>query len=89
MTLAYGKVLQDPVLQTIAQQINASPAQVALAWALQQGYAVIPSSTQRAHLLANLKAQDLQLTPEQMQAITELDRNSREVNPEQLAPKWD
>ncbi|TCB76675.1 2,5-didehydrogluconate reductase DkgB [Acinetobacter sp. ANC 4173] len=89
MTLAYGKVLQDPVLQTIAQHIHASPAQVALAWALQQGYAVIPSSTQRAHLWANLKAQDLQLTPEQMQAIAELDRNSREVNPEQLAPEWD
>lgn len=47
MPLAYGKVMHDPVLQRIAQAHDASPAQVALAWLLQQGCAVIPSSTGR------------------------------------------
>ncbi|UUS59545.1 MULTISPECIES: 2,5-didehydrogluconate reductase DkgB [unclassified Acinetobacter] len=89
MTLAYGKVLQDPTLLNIAAEHQVTSAQIALAWALQKGYAVIPSSTQREHLTSNLKAQEIHLTPEQMQAITTLDRNAREVNPPELAPVWD
>lgn len=89
MTLAYGKVLNDPVLQGIATQHQASTAQIALAWALQKGFAVIPSSTKREHLLANLAAQEIQLTQEEMALISTLERNSREVDPEQLAPIWD
>lgn len=89
MTLAYGKVLNDPVLLDIAAQHQASTAQISLAWALQQGFAVIPSSTKREHLIANLQAQQIQLTKNEMTAIGKLDRNAREVNPEQLAPLWD
>ena len=54
MSLAYGEVLKEPVMQAIAERHGATPAQVALAWALQQGYAVIPSSTKRENLAANL-----------------------------------
>ncbi|ENX10958.1 2,5-didehydrogluconate reductase DkgB [Acinetobacter variabilis] len=89
MTLAYGKVLNDPVLQGIAVQHQASTAQIVLAWALQEGFAVIPSSTKREHLLANLAAQEIQLTQEEMALISTLERNGREVDPEQLAPIWD
>jgi len=89
MTLAYGKVLHDPVLTEISQIHQVSTAQIALAWALQQGYAVIPSSTKRENLIANLKAQDIQLSHEEMQLIAALERNGREVNPEGLAPTWD
>lgn len=89
MTLAYGKVLNDPVLMHIAQQHQVSTAQISLAWALQRGFAVIPSSTKREHLMSNLKAQEIQLSSEEMMAITQLDRNQREVNPEGLAPIWD
>lgn len=89
MTLAYGKVLNDPVLLDIAAQHQASSAQIALAWALQQGFAVIPSSTKREHLIANLTAQEIQLTKDEMVEIAKLDRNAREINPEQLAPLWD
>ena len=89
MTLAYGKVLTDPTLLDIASQHNASTAQIALAWALNKGYAVIPSSTKREHLISNLEAQNIQLNQNEMQAITSLERNGREVNPEELAPEWD
>ena len=89
MTLAYGKVLNDPVLMQIAAQHQASTAQIALAWALQKGFAVIPSSTRAEHLRANLAAQDIQLSTAQMAAIATLERHAREVNPEQLAPVWD
>ncbi|WP_066568752.1 2,5-didehydrogluconate reductase DkgB [Snodgrassella sp. CFCC 13594] len=89
MTLAYGKVLQDPVLMDIAATHQASTAQIALAWALAKGYSVIPSSTQRAHLISNLAAQQLQLSPEDMQRIATLERQGREINPVGLAPHWD
>lgn len=89
MTLAYGKVLQDAVLAEIAHKHHATVAQVALAWALQRGYAVIPSSTQRANLAGNLLARNLQLDADDMARIAQLERNGREVNPEGLAPVWD
>ena len=89
MTLAYGKVLQDAVLAEIAQKHSATVAQVALAWALRLGYAVIPSSTKRENLASNLLAQKLKLDADDMARITQLERNGREVNPEGLAPVWD
>jgi 2,5-diketo-D-gluconate reductase B len=89
MTLAYGKVLQDPVLAKIAHKHQATVAQVALAWALQLGYAVIPSSTRRENLVSNLLARDLKLDAEDMKLIAALERNGREVNPAGLAPMWD
>jgi len=89
MTLAYGKVLKDPVLARIASKHGATVAQVALAWAMQLGYAVIPSSTRRANLASNLLARDLALDADDMALIATLERNGREVDPEGLAPVWD
>ncbi|MEI2457389.1 2,5-didehydrogluconate reductase DkgB [Lysobacter firmicutimachus] len=89
MTLAYGKVLADPVLSEIAARHDATVAQVALAWAMQQGHAVIPSSTRRENLAGNLRAQNLRLSEDDMARIAALDRGERLVDPEGLAPKWD
>ena len=89
MTLGYGKVLHDPLIRQIAQRHNATPAQVALAWAMQLGYAVIPSSTRRENLASNLKAADLRLSEQDMADIAGLDRGERLVDPASLAPAWD
>ncbi|WP_413503807.1 2,5-didehydrogluconate reductase DkgB [Serratia grimesii] len=89
MTLAYGKALQDETIKAIAARRNATPAQVILAWALQLGYAVIPSSTKRENLASNLLAQQLTLTAEEMAEIATLENNGRLVSPEGLAPNWD
>lgn len=89
MSLAYGEVLKDPVIQAIAERHQATPAQVALAWALQQGFAVIPSSTKRDNLAGNLLAADLRLSDEDMAQIATLDRGHRLANPEAIAPAWD
>jgi 2,5-diketo-D-gluconate reductase B len=89
MTLAYGKVLKDPVLADIAAKHRATVAQVALAWALQLGYAVIPSSTKRDNLASNLLARDLALDADDMARIATLERGGREVDPAGLAPAWD
>ena len=89
MPLAYGKVMANPVIAAIAERHGANPAQVALAWSLQQGYAVIPSSTKRANLESNLGAARITLSDEDMAAIAALEANERIANPEGIAPAWD
>lgn len=88
MPLAYGKVMQEPVIQKIAQAHNATAAQIALAWSLQQGFAVIPSSTKRENLQSNLLAAKITLSDEEMKAIAGLEKGERIANPG-FAPKWD
>jgi 2,5-diketo-D-gluconate reductase B len=89
MTLAYGEVLKDPVIQQIADRLQATPADVTLAWAMQLGYAVIPSSTKRTNLQSNLHARTLALSDADMALIAGLDRDHRLTSPKGLAPHWD
>jgi 2,5-diketo-D-gluconate reductase B len=81
--------LKDEVIARIADKHNATAAQVILAWAMGEGYAVIPSSTKRENLASNLLARDLKLDAEDQKAIAALDCNDRLVSPEGLAPNWD
>ncbi|MCW5623536.1 MAG: 2,5-didehydrogluconate reductase DkgB [Burkholderiales bacterium] len=89
MTLAYGKVLNDPVIHKIAEAHGDTPAQIVLAWAMQLGHAVIPSSTKRTNLESNRKAPQLRLSEAEMAQIATLDRHERLTNPAGLAPVWD
>ena len=89
MTLAYGKALKDEAIKVIADKHGATPAQVILAWAMGEGYAVIPSSTKRENLASNLLAQELKLDDADRAAIAALECNDRLVSPEGLAPNWD
>ena len=88
MPLAYGKVIDDPVIGEIAARVDATPAQVTLAWLLAKGYAVIPSSTRRANLAGNLAAGGLTLDAADIAAIDALERGERLVSPD-FAPQWD
>jgi 2,5-diketo-D-gluconate reductase B len=88
MTLAYGKVLQDPAIESIASKNQLTPAQVVLGWALQKGYSVIPSSTKEENLKSNLKASQVSLSPSDLLSIDQLERDERLINPKGLAPTW-
>lgn len=88
MPLAVGRVIQEPVIQNIAQAHNATAAQIALAWSLQQGFAVIPSSTKRENLQSNLLAANITLSDAELNAIAGLERGERIANPG-IAPVWD
>jgi len=88
MPLAYGKVLTDPVIGAIAARLDATPAQVTLAWLLAQGHTVIPSSTRRENLTSNLAAPALVLGVDDLAAIDALERGERLVNPD-FGPQWD
>ena len=88
MPLAYGKVIDDPVIGAIAARMQATPAQVTLAWLMAKGYTVIPSSTRRANLAGNLQAAGVVLGQEDIAAIDALDRGERLVSPD-FAPEWE
>ena len=88
MPLAYGKALLDPVIQAIAARMGATPAQVTLAWLMAKGYAVIPSSTKRENLAANLGALEVRLAADDVAAIDALERGERLVSPD-FGPLWD
>ena len=89
MTLAYGKALEDDVIKSIAKKHSATPAQIILAWAMGEGYSVIPSSTKRENLASNLLSTTIKLDADDKKAIASLDCNGRLVDPEGLAPLWD
>ncbi len=47
------KVTNDPVIRAIAERVHKTPAQVALAWAVQRGTAVLTTSTNPEHIRTN------------------------------------
>ena len=47
------RVLDDPVITRIAERVGKTPAQVALAWAVQRGTAFLTTSTKPANIQAN------------------------------------
>ncbi len=72
--IAQGKVLDDPALVAIAEEVGRSTAQVTLRWHVQRGDIVFPKSTHRERMQANFALFDFELTPSQVEAITALDR---------------
>jgi diketogulonate reductase-like aldo/keto reductase len=49
------KLLEDPVITTIAQRVGKTPAQVALAWAVQRGTAFLTTSTTPRRIQENFE----------------------------------
>ncbi|NUP38195.1 MAG: aldo/keto reductase [Streptomyces sp.] len=75
--IAQGKVLGDPVITAIAERLERTPAQVTLRWHIQRGDVVFPKSVTPARVEENFRIFDFDLTPEDMAAITALDRAER------------
>ncbi|KAL2320062.1 hypothetical protein Fmac_029031 [Flemingia macrophylla] len=48
-----SNILKNPVLQTTAEKLGKTPAQIALRWGLQMGHSVFPKSTSDARLKEN------------------------------------
>ncbi len=68
--LEQGKLAKHKTLQVIGARLNATPAQVALAWVLrQEGVLVIPKSGQLEHVRENRDALDIPLAPEDLREL--------------------
>ena len=65
-----GRLLNHATLQKIAEQYDASPAQVALAWVLRQpGVVAIPKASNPEHVQENRAALAIHLTKNDLQAL--------------------
>mgnify|MGYP001183610509 CR=1 FL=1 len=73
-------LLQDPVLQGIADRHRCAVSQVLLAWAMARGVIVIPKSVEPKRIRQNLDAVKVELASEDMAAIAGLDRGHRYVD---------
>jgi diketogulonate reductase-like aldo/keto reductase len=77
-TMAYcpidqGVLAQSAALHSLARERNATPAQIALAWLMQQGDVIaIPKAVKPAHQQENFDAQGITLSAEQLAQIDQL-----------------
>ncbi|SDE77176.1 alcohol dehydrogenase (NADP+) [Ulvibacter litoralis] len=74
------RLLENDTLKTIAEARHMSPAQVALAYTMQRGIAVIPKSINEARLLQNLETLNHTLTVEDMALLKDLDKGHRFID---------
>ena len=75
--IAQGEVLGDPEIATIAERTGKSPAQVVLRWHIQRGDIVFPKSVTPARIRENIDIFDFELSGEDVEAISALNRNQR------------
>jgi 2,5-diketo-D-gluconate reductase B len=87
--LAQGRAATDETLIAIGRKHNASAAQVALKWLLDQdGVAAIPKASRAESQKANLDALKVKLDDADRKTIAALPKDKRFVSPG-FAPAWD
>ena len=75
--IARGKVLEDPTITRIAENLDRTPAQVTLRWHVQRGDIVFPKSVTRSRVEENFAIFDFELSGTDMTDIDGLDRGER------------
>jgi 2,5-diketo-D-gluconate reductase A len=75
--LARGNALSDPTIDDIARRVGKTPAQVILRWHIERGDIVFPKSVTPARIKENIDIFDFELTGEDVEAISALNRNER------------
>jgi len=65
-------LLDEPILETIADRHGLSPAGVVIAWNVTEHVVPIPSSTTTSHIVSNLAAAAERLRPEEIERIDSL-----------------
>lgn len=81
MAKAEDSVLKEPIVQSIAKQKSVTPAQIVLRWGVQRGTSIIPKTSNPERLSENIDLFDFELTQEEMQLISRLNRNQRFNDP--------
>jgi len=72
-------LLGNPVILQIAEKNSCSPAQVLIRWAMERRTAVIPKSVNPDRLAENFKSMNIELSNEDMEALSRLDKGSRYI----------
>ena len=81
--LGRGKLLNEPIIKTIAKKHNSTEAQVIIAWHLKVGNVVIPKSITPSRIQENYQASKINLDSDDISQILKLDAGIR-VGPDPL-----
>lgn len=73
-------LLENKVINEIAEKHEASPAQILIKWAIDRGTVVIPKSTNPKRIQQNFESLKVELDDQDHQHIKELDRHFRYVH---------
>jgi diketogulonate reductase-like aldo/keto reductase len=68
------KVLEHPVLQSLAKKYNKTPAQIALRWNIQMGHSVLPKSTNPERIKENLDIIDFEISEEDLKLFDKIEQ---------------
>jgi alcohol dehydrogenase (NADP+) len=77
-----GSLLSDPRIVEISAKLNATPAQVLLAWQLARGVVVIPKSVHEDRIKENFGSLSLVLDSDDIKKIDEMNENHRFITGE-------
>ncbi len=75
--LARSGVLKDPTIDEISRRVGKTPAQVVLRWHIERGDIVFPKSVTPPRIRENIDIFDFELSGEDVEAISALNRNER------------
>jgi diketogulonate reductase-like aldo/keto reductase len=73
-----GELLEDDTIAGIAERIGKTPAQTILRWQLQEGNIIFPKSVTASRVEENFDVFDVELTAEDLAAITALNKDERQ-----------
>lgn len=79
--IARGQVFDNPTIKAVADEQDATPAQVSLAWCRQHGAVAIPKATGRDHIAENWASLGLELPEAAMERLDAIEERKRVVDP--------
>ncbi|MCR5845661.1 MAG: aldo/keto reductase [bacterium] len=68
-----GNIMEDALLQSLAEKYGKSPAQIIIRWNMQRGVIVLPKSTHQERIIQNFAVEDFELDEDDVAAISALD----------------
>ena len=74
------KLIEENIFKELGEKYNKTPVQIILRWHIQMGFIVIPGSKNVEHIKDNLDILDFELTKDEMNEISKINKNVRYYN---------
>lgn len=72
-----GGILEEEILNKLADKYNKTPAQIALRWHIDRGTMIIPKSVHKERLKENIDIFDIELDESDLNSLASLDKKKR------------
>lgn len=81
--LGRGELFSHPTMLALAEKYGKTVAQIALAWSWANGFLPLPKSVTESRIIENLNFQDIELSEEDIAAITAIEGVTGAYNPDE------